>query len=215
MTARTAFLISLALTAAALLAGLLLWERLPDAMASHWNVRDEADGFMPKFWGVVLLPLVSAALLALLFLLPQTDPLKANLAQFRGTYHLFVVCVAVFMSGIHGLTLAWNLGFRFAMSSAVMPMLGLLFFVVGYLLRETKRNFFVGIRTPWTLSSDAVWEKTHRLGAVLFMASGALALLGGFFGGTTALALLLLPSLGSALFLTVYSYVLYRRETRA
>jgi uncharacterized membrane protein len=83
------------------------------------------------------------------------------------------------------------------------------------MLRQAKRNFFIGIRTPWTLSSDRVWEETHRLGAVLFMISGALAFIGGLFGGTTAFWLMFIPIMGSTLFLLVYSYVLYRRETKA
>ncbi len=215
MTAKTAFWISVLLIAAALLAGALLWERLPDPMASHWNVRDEADGYMSRFWGVTLMPLVSAALLAPLFLLPAADPLRENLAAFRSEYHGFIVCLTAFMLYLHALTLAWNLGWRFAMISALTPALGALLIFIGGLLRRAKRNFFIGIRTPWTLSSDAVWEKTHELGATLFAASGALAILGGFLGGAAALWLLLAPLLGSTLFLFVYSYVLYRRETRA
>jgi len=83
------------------------------------------------------------------------------------------------------------------------------------MLRKAKRNFFIGIRTPWTLSSDKVWDETHRLGAVLFMISGALAFIGAFFGGTTAFWLFFVPLMGSAVFLVIYSYVLYKQETKA
>jgi uncharacterized membrane protein len=81
------------------------------------------------------------------------------------------------------------------------------------MLRKAKRNFFIGIRTPWTLSSDRVWEETHRLGSVLFMISGALALVGGFFGGMLSFWLLFVPLMGSTIFLLIYSYFLYQRET--
>jgi uncharacterized membrane protein len=91
----------------------------------------------------------------------------------------------------------------------------LLFIFIGFLMRQAKRNFFIGIRTPWTLSSDTVWNETHRVGAVLFMISGALAFIGGFLGGTAAFWMLFGPLIGSTLFLLVYSYLLYRRETRA
>jgi uncharacterized membrane protein len=97
----------------------------------------------------------------------------------------------------------------------MMPALGVLFIFVGYMLRKAKRNFFIGIRTPWTLSSDRVWDETHRIGAILFTLSGILALLGSFFGGSTAFVMLMVPLLGSTLFLVIYSYVLYRRETNA
>ena len=96
----------------------------------------------------------------------------------------------------------------------MLPFLGVLFIAVGWMLRKAKRNFFIGIRTPWTLSSDTVWDKTHQLGSNLFMASGALAIVGGFFGGMTAFWLMFIPLIGSSLFLVVYSYVLYRGETK-
>jgi len=104
---------------------------------------------------------------------------------------------------------------NFGIGNAILPAIGLLFIVVGSLLRKAKRNFFIGIRTPWTLSSDTVWEKTHQLGSVLFMISGVLAVIGGFIGGNTAFWMLIIPLIGSTVFLLVYSYVLYERETKA
>ena len=100
------------------------------------------------------------------------------------------------------------------MSTAMLPFMGVLFIAVGFMLRKAKRNFFIGIRTPWTLSSDSVWDKTHQLGAILFMASGALAIIGGFFGGMTAFWMIFAPLIGSSLFLVIYSYFLYRQETK-
>jgi len=216
MTTRTTTIVVLLMLLAATLAGVLLWNRLPDQMASHWGVNDQVNGTMSKFWGVFLMPLITLAMLILFLLVPSIDPLKANIAQFRQIFNLFIVLIVAFMVYIYGLTLAWNLGYtHFNMSRAMLPALGLLFIFIGFMLRQAKRNFFIGIRTPWTLSSDTVWNETHRLGAVLFMISGALAFLGGFFGGMTAFWLMFIPLIGSALFLVVYSYVLYRRETKA
>ena len=201
--------------AAATLAGLLLWNRLPDQMASHWNLHDEVDGYMPKFWGVFMLPLITLGMFLLFLAIPAIDPLKANIAQFREAFNLFIVLVVGFMLYLYGLTLAWSLGYTgFRMSGAMLPAIGLLFIFIGFMMRQAKRNFFIGIRTPWTLSSDTVWNETHRVGAVLFMISGALAFIGGFFGGTTAFWFMFAPIIGSTVFLLVYSYVLYQRETR-
>ena len=215
MTTKTTIIITLALIAASILASAYLWDRLPEQMASHWNINDEVDGYTSKAWGVLLVPLITAGMFVLFLFVPSIDPLKANIAQFRETFNLFIVFITVFMLYIHGLMLAWNLGYQnFKMGSATLPFLGLLFIFVGYMLRKAKRNFFIGIRTPWTLSSDSVWDKTHRLGSVLFMSSGALAIIGGFFGGVTAFWLMFAPLIGSSLFLVIYSYVLYRRETK-
>ena len=215
MSTRTTTIVVLIMIAAATLAGLLLWNRLPDQMASHWNLSDQVDGYMPKFWGVVMLPLITLGMFLLFLVIPSVDPLKANIAQFREVFNLFVVFIVGFMSYLYGLTLAWNLGYTgFRMSGAMLPAIGLLFIFIGFMMRQAKRNFFIGIRTPWTLSSDRVWNETHRLGALLFMIAGALAFIGGFFGGTTAFWLMFAPIIGTTLFLLVYSYVLCQRETR-
>ena len=216
MTTRTTTLIVLFLIAVAALAGLVLWNQFPEQMASHWNQNDQVDGYMSKFWGVFMMPLFSLGLLLLFLVIPQIDPLKANIAQFRGVFNLFIMFIIGFMLYIHALTLAWNLGYTaFNMSQAMLPAMGLLFFLVGLMLRQAKRNWFIGIRTPWTLSSDTVWDKTHQLGSILFMAAGVLALVGGFLGGMLAFWFFFVPVMGSTLFLLIYSYVLYQRETRA
>ena len=216
MTTKLASIIVLVLIILALLAGALLWNRLPDQMASHWNANDQVDGTTPRFWGVSLMPLVTLGMFALFLILPAIDPLKANIAKFRGTFNLFIVLLVVFMLYIHMLTLVWSLGYQnFRMSAAMLPFMGVLFIFIGYMLRQAKRNFFIGIRTPWTLSSDSVWDKTHRLGSVLFMLSGGFAIIGAFFGGTTAFLLMFIPIIGSTLVLVVYSYLLYNAETRS
>lgn len=216
MSTRTTSILVLILIVAAALAGILLWNRLPDQMASHWNVYDQADDYMPKFWGVFLMPLFTLGMLLLFLVIPSIDPLKANIAKFRETFNTFIALIVAFMVYMHGLTLAWNLGYQgFKMSLAMLPFMGVLFIFIGYLMKRAKRNWFIGIRTPWTLSSDRVWDETHRLGAVLFTASGVLVLVGALFGGVTAFLLTLVPLIGSSLFLVVYSYVLYRRETKA
>jgi uncharacterized membrane protein len=216
MSTRATNLVVLLLIVASLLVGLLLWNRLPDPMASHWGVNDQVNGYMSKFWGVFLMPLVMLGMFALFSILPSIDPLKANIALFRETFNLFIVFIFLFLIYVYGLTLVWNMGIaNFTMSTALLPAMGLLFMFIGYMLRKAKRNFFIGIRTPWTLSSDYVWDKTHQVGSVLFFLCGLLTFFGGFLGGATAFLLIFIPLLGSTLFLVIYSYVLYRQETRA
>ena len=216
MNTRLTTIIVLVLVLAATIAGLSLWNRLPDQMASHWNVNDQVDGYMSKFWGVFLMPLITLGMFLLFLVIPNIDPLKANIAQFRDAFNLFIVLIVGFMVYVYALTLLWNLGdTNFGLGKAMMPALGVLFIFVGYMLRKARRNFFIGIRTPWTLSSDRVWDETHRIGAILFTISGVLALLGSFIGGITAFVMLMVPILGSAIFLVIYSYILYQRETNA
>jgi len=216
MTTRTTSILVLLMIAGAAIAGLLLWNQLPEQMPSHWNIHDEVDGYTSKFWGVFMVPLLTLGMFGLFHVIPNIDPNKANIAEFRESFNLFIALFVAFMLYVHGLILAWGLGYTsFRFSNALLPAMGLLFIFIGFMLRRAKRNFFIGIRTPWTLSSDTVWDKTHQLGAVLFMASGVMAFLGGFFGGVTAFWMLFIPLIGSTLFLIIYSYVLYKRETKA
>jgi uncharacterized membrane protein len=201
---------------AATIAGVFLWSKFPEQMASHWDANDQVNGYMSRFWGVFLMPIVALGMLLLFLVIPNIDPLKANIAQFRETFNLFIAFIVGFMLYVHVLTLIWNLGYtQVGIGKSMLPAMGLLFILIGSMLRKAKRNFFIGIRTPWTLSSDTVWDKTHQLGAVLFMVSGVLAVIGGFFGGMVAFWMLFVPLMGSTLFLLVYSYVLYQRETKA
>lgn len=212
MSTRTTLLISTLLILVAALVGILFYPQLPERMASHWNLNNQVDGYVSRFWGVFLMPVISTGLLVLFMLIPRIDPLKANIAKFRQVFNTFILLLVVFLAYLHGLTLVWNLGYTgFNMGSALLPALGLFIFFMGFLLQKAKRNWFIGIRTPWTLSSDKVWDETHRLGATLFKISGLLAILGAFLP-EIAFWLMFLPLIGSSLFLVIYSYVLYARQ---
>ncbi len=184
--------------------------RAPETVATHWNAAGQADGTMAKVPGLFVLPALTAGVLVLLYVAPRVDPLGANVAAFREHYDWFVVLFAAFMGYVNALVVAFNLGYDVNVSRMLYPALGLLFLFVGLVLDEAERNWFVGIRTPWTLSSDEVWEKTHELGATLFKASGVVALLGVLVPGY-ALWLVVGPVAASAAITTVYSFVAYRR----
>jgi uncharacterized membrane protein len=197
------------------IAGVVVYDLLPDPMASHWGPNDQVDGYMSKFWGVFMMPLVSLGMFLIFLLIPHLDPLKENIAKFREAFNIFIIVIMVFLGYIWKLTIFWNLGWTFfKMSTAILPAMGLLFFFIGYMLRKAKRNWFIGIRTPWTLSSDSVWDEIHRLGATMFMVSGVVAIFGVFFG-SNAIWFILVPVLGTTLFLYIYSYVLFQRESKA
>jgi uncharacterized membrane protein len=211
MTNRTTLIVSLTLIAVAALAGLLLWNRLPDPMPAHWNAAGELDGYMPKFWGVFLMPIVTVALMGLFLVIPHIDPLKANIAKFRDVFNWFVVVFVAYMLYVHALTLLAGLGLAFNMTLLLVPVVGLLFIGAGYLMGRAKRNFFIGIRTPWTLSSETVWDETHKLGSKLFMLGGLVTIVCAFLG-ETGLWIMLVAMLGAAFVPIVYSYILWRRE---
>ena len=215
MSTRNTIILSILLIIIATVASTLVYNQLPEQVASHWNDANQVNGYISRFWGAFLMPVITVGILVLFLVIPLIDPLKANIAEFRGVFNAFIAMMIAFMVYMHGLTLAWNLGYnKFNMGAAMLPGLGLIFLFAGVMMRKAKRNFFIGIRTPWTLSSDYVWNETHRIGSILFIISGLLALLGAFFP-LYAFWLLLIPLFASVIFLFVYSYVLYRRETKS
>jgi uncharacterized membrane protein len=193
--------------------GVCLYLQMPDKMASHWNAQGQVNGYMSKFWGLFLLPIVSLAMFLLFILIPKIDPLKENIQKFRKYFDTFIVLVILFLFYIYLLTIFWNRGFRFNMGQMMVPALGILFYYCGVLVQNAKRNWFIGIRTPWTLSSDKVWDKTHQLGGKLFKIAAVIAFLGVFFP-QYAFFFVLIPIILAAVYTIVYSYFIFRQETK-
>lgn len=191
--------------------GLIIYPHLPDQVASHWNAQGQADGYMGKFWGIFLLPVIMVGLFLLYAAIPWIDPLKTNIESFRKHYNLFWIFIFGFFFYIFALTLGWNLGWRFDFTAFIMPAVAGLFYFIGAVLEKSKRNWFMGIRTPWTLSSDVVWEKTHKFGGKLFKISGIISLGGLIFGGTIAIIAIIGSALLITLITTVYSYFEYKK----
>jgi len=182
---------------------------MPARMASHWNIHGDVDGYMPKALGLFLMPCISLVLFGLFLIIPRIDPLRENIKKFRDYFDMFIAVMILFLFYLYLLTILWNLGTRFNMGQMLMPAFGLLIYYCGILMQNAKRNWFIGIRTPWTISSEEVWEKTHLLGGRLFKIAGVLAFLGVFIPDY-ALYFVLVPVLGFSVFLFVYSYVKYR-----
>lgn len=187
------------------------YDQMPKEVASHWNFRGEVDGYMPRFWGVFLMPFVLAGLSLLFMVIPVIDPLKENIMKFRGYYDRFIILFLVFMFSVHLQIIFWNLGVEVS-PNVVFPVgFGVLFFYAGVLCENAKRNWFIGIRTPWTLSSDVVWDKTHKVGGRLFKFSGVVAFFGVFFRDY-AFFFMVVPVVLVSVYTVVYSYFEFQRE---
>ena len=193
--------------------GIYYYPQMPERMASHWNAQGQVDGYMSKFWGLFLIPILSIGLFLLFQLIPKIDPLKENIEKFRKYFDGFIVIVFLFLLYIYFLTILWNVGVRFDMGKAIAPSMGLLFYFVGILVENSKRNWFIGIRTPWTLSSEKVWDNTHRIGGRLFKVAGVIAFIG-VFTKKYAIILIIVPIVLVSVYTVVYSYFEYQKETK-
>jgi uncharacterized membrane protein len=203
--------ISIMLVGALLIIGsYVIGQNLGPNLATHWNAAGEADGYGSTFMALYFLPLLTMVMSLLILFIPGIDPLKANVAKFRPEYNLFVLGFAGFMYYVHGLSMAWNMGAKFSMNAMLAPAFGLFFILTGMIIKKAKRNYFIGIKTPWTLANDTVWEKTHQLGGNLFIASGVLTIACLLYPPATSMVLLV-TALGAAFISVVYSYLEFRK----
>lgn len=194
------------------LASALCWPSAPDEIPMHWNVKGEVDRYGGKLEGLFLLPAITAGLYLLLRFIPTVDPGKANYAQFTRAYSLIRLATTAVMVIVHGVTIAWSLGYRMDMGAVVSVSVGGLFLLLGNVMGKIRPNWFVGVRTPWTLSSKLSWTKTHRLAGWLFMVIGVGVMMCGFVKSEWAIGATLVGALGGTLFLVVYSYFVWRND---
>ena len=190
---------------------LFVFPQLPSVMATHFGLHGEVNGTMVPWIGAFIIPIMVFIILLLFTAIPYIDPLKNNIAQFRRQFDTFVAVLMLFFVLMQATLLAWNLGIVFDPTYIIVPAVGILIFYTGILLPQTKRNFFIGIRTPWTISSDYVWQKTHTLGGILFKILGVIIILSTFVP-TYAVQIIIIPLLCIVIWLVVYSYFLHTQE---
>ena len=210
---RSSYIISLIIVLASFLIGIYFYPQMPDKLASHWDVQGEVNGYLPKTIGLFLMPVISIILLATFVIIPKIDPLRANIQKFRDYFDTFVLGILIFMFYIYMLSIMWNLGITFNMTLLIIPPIGLIFFCAGVLTENSEMNWFIGIRTPWTLSDERVWKKTNKLGGKIFKVSGIIAILSILIPGYEII-LVLVPVIAGSIYLVAYSYYQYMRLNR-
>lgn len=198
--------------AAAWVFSAVVYSRLPEQVPVHWDWSGQPDRWGSRVEGAFLLPAIALVLWGLLRWLPTIDPRRANYARFGGTYDFSVNAILTFMAGLHIVLLGTVLGWPISVERVVPGAVGVLLLIIGNLLPRARSNWWFGIRTPWTLSSDRVWQKTHRVGGYLMILAGlgllVQALIPGKATAGLAIGLVVLCVAGTL----VYSYVAWRGE---
>jgi uncharacterized membrane protein len=202
------------LVVTALAAAVSVWAypRLPETVATHWNLQGTPDGYSSRLWAVAMMPLLTLGLTGLFNVLPKVDPRRENYAKFLDSYWLIANAVLVFTGVADALILANGLGYTVQVDRLLPLGVGLLFAFLGNYLTRVEPNWFVGIRTPWTLSSDAVWRKTHRTAGWLFVVGGLVIAAGAFAPRGVFLPLFVATIVVVAGIPVVQSYILWKRE---
>ena len=197
---------------AAVIASIIVYPQLPEKMPTHWSASGEVNGWSSRLWGAWMLPLLMAVIWVMMRAIPYVDPRRANYEKFAGMYNALVILILAFMLVIHVIVLAAATGRAVPIDRIVMPLVGVFIGAIGFLIPRAHPNWFVGIRTPWTLTSDLAWERTHKLGGPLFIAFGVLMIIAGFFAPEQAIWVLVFAAITLVVFLFAYSYQVWKTD---
>ena len=208
---RVPLILSLVLVAGALVLSAWLYPALPDQIPTHWNIHGEADGFGPKAVAAWLLPGIGLFLVGFMALLPWLSPKGFQVDVHGRAFGVLVVAMTALFVYIHCLSLVAALRPNLAIDRALVAGVLLFLAAIGSTFPGIARNFFIGIRVPWTIASQAVWDDTHRLAGRLWVAGGIAGAILAICGFTMAAFLAVIPM---ALVPIVYSFVRYKQLER-
>ena len=199
------------------MAGLSLWawsSIAPDAqIPMHWNVAGHVDRFGSKVEALVFVPALAAVLTLVFFFLPGLDPRRAHLESSSRMWNAAAIASVALLAYVHVFIVLTALGRVIDVANYLLPGMAALFIVIGNYLPKTQSNWFAGVRTPWTLSSEYSWGKTHRLASRLFLAAGFLSLLAWpLVGGQVAIFLLVGAVLATSIVSIVASYFYWKSD---
>ena len=181
----------------------------------HWNASGEVDRMTNAATALIMPPVLMVASLLILTVLKHLEPRKENLTHSLTAARAIIASVVVLLAIIEAGYVAIILGVEFEMHKVILASVGLVLMVAGNFMSKTRSNFFIGIRTPWTLSSDEVWRKTHRLGGKLFMLAGVITMLVAPFANNELLKLVIpVVVVPAALIPVGYSWWLWREEQK-
>jgi uncharacterized membrane protein len=187
----------------------LVYFRLPETIPVHWGFSGQADG-----WGgranIIWMGLMPLAMIVLFRLLPRFDPRKDAYVKHAKALAFIETALVVFFIGISWLVVVSSLGFPIEVGDTVRIGIGLLFVILGNFMGQLKRNYFVGIKTPWTLADDEVWRRTHRRGGWVFVVDGLLFVASAALPDGPLLVGLMVAFILSILYLLAYSYFIWR-----
>lgn len=197
-------------TSIAVIVSLLTASALPAQLTTRWDAAGRPVGTMARSTVLIGAPALVFGVVLLFEVIPRFSSLAGDIESFQLAYDAFALLSAGFLVYIHVLVVVWNLGYRFPIEQGLIPAVAVLFVAVGSLVERAEPNWFIGIRTPWTLSSATVWRRTHQHAGRLCKLAGV-STLGGLIRPEHFASFIAVPAGANAVITTVYSYVAYHQ----
>lgn len=189
-----------------------IWDKLPESIPTHWDFQGEINGYSSKTSGTLFLPLLNICMYFLLLLIPKIDPRKKNYQYFGHTYRNIRLLLVVFMTTMFFVVMQIAIGAMAMDSNAVLILIFGVIAVFGNFMRTIRSNFFIGIRTPWTLDNPEVWRKTHEMGGKLWFYTSLIGIVFLLFIGKKYISWFAVSYLCViVIYPVLYSYLLFRK----
>jgi uncharacterized membrane protein len=197
--------------------GIAVWGLVlmgPDAQVPmHWDAAGQVDGYGSALVAFLITPLITVGIVALFAVIPRVEPRAGHLARSGHAYETLAVSIVVLMGGLQLILVLAGVGHPIDVALLMGGGVGVLFIVMGNVLGTVRSNFMVGIRTPWTLTSELSWAKTHRLVGRLFVLLGAILVVLSVAGAPQAVFAVMLGGIGIILAVSLgYSYAVWRDD---
>jgi uncharacterized membrane protein len=203
------------LVVAACAASLMVYNRLPEQITVHWDLAGNPNGWMSRPIGAFITPIILLVAWAAMRAAPAIDPRRDNYERFGAAYDTVIAALLFPVFAIHLALLAVALGYPVPIARLAPAFMGTMFLVVGNVMPRARSNFMFGIRTPWTLSNDRVWARTHRLAGYTMTAAGLMLIVAAAVAPIAAMQGVVISAVAAGLVTpAVYSYFAFRRETR-
>ncbi|MDD2487631.1 MAG: SdpI family protein [Candidatus Gracilibacteria bacterium] len=208
------FYIKLIIIALMVLVGLYFYGKLPDIIPHHWNYKGVADAFGPKIYTMVMMPSLGILLLALFHFIPKIDPNKYKYDQFRDAWEKMQITILAYFAYIYFVIIYVILNPGSSINFFMFLGIGTFFMILGNYMGKVRKNYFVGVRTPWTLANEEVWNRTQRFTGKMFFLSGLLLFLDAFLN-VFVVGIFIFMIVTCIFGPFIYSYIEFKRITDA
>lgn len=199
------------LMAGLVLASIIVYPYLPDKVPGHWNIHGQVDAYYPRSFGAFFAPFLTIAIYLLMLFIPLLDPRRDNYQRFSGAYTFLRWSLVIFFMLVYAATILVALGYQVNVALLVKAMVAILFIIIGNYMGQFRHNYFVGIKTPWTLANEEVWQRTHRMGGRIWVLGGFICLAMAFFQAGWSAYVFFAALLLMTFIPMVYSYIIFNK----
>jgi len=207
-------IVPIALIALSVIASFYFYAHFPAQVATHWGFDGTPNGWSSTGFAAFFFPILNLGMYVLFLSIPYLDPKKERYAEFSKAYHIFKAFIVALLTIVYFMVGLSGIGYYVPVGTITPILVGALFIIIGNYMSKFKSNWMMGVRNPWTLSSEVIWNKTHRLAGRIFILAGLAMATEAWLPLWLQLPVFIIIIAAVALVPNIYSYILFRAEQK-